>query len=70
MQALLAAMAEKEVAPANLIRFSSARNLMKESAYGKEVDTLGLADIRPDKLAPLTKNILAAGDTLKKIKAA
>jgi len=70
MQALLAAMAEKEVAPANLIRFSSARNLMKETAYGKEIETLGLADIRTDKLAPLTKNILAAGDTLKKIKAA
>jgi len=70
MRALLAAMAQHEVAPDKLIRFSNARNLMKEDAFGKEITSLGLGDIKTDKLTPLTKNILAAGDTLKKIKAA
>ena len=69
MQALLDAMTKHEVTPQMLIKFSSSRNLMKGEAYGKEIETLGLTDIRPDKLSPLTKNILAAGDTLKKIKA-
>jgi len=69
MKALLDAMAKHEVTPEMLIKFSSARNLMKEDAFGKEIETLGLDDIRTNKLSPLTKNILVAGDTLKKIKA-
>lgn len=67
MLALLDAMTKHAVTPQMLIRFSGSRGLMKEEAHGKEIETLGLSDIRTDKIVPLTKNILAAGDTLRKI---
>lgn len=64
--ALRAAMAQHQVTEAQVWEFSSKMGLLRP---GIEF-TNTLSDIRLDKLAPLTKNILANGPTLAKIKGA
>jgi len=68
MTALIDAMTKMEVSVDQLIKFAATRNLLIDSAHGKELNTLGLAAIKPDKLEAITKNILANGATLKAIK--
>lgn len=63
MTSLKEAMKAHEVTESNVLNFCKARGLLREGMEGSNT-----SDIRADKLGPLTKNILAAGDTLKKIK--
>jgi len=63
--ALREAMAKHGVTEAQVWEFSSKKGLMRP---GLAEFSKTLSDIRPDKFAPLTKNILANGATLKQIK--
>lgn len=63
---LKSAMQKHEVTEAQVVAFSVKRALMKPDIA--DGTPLTLAHIRTDKLVPLTKNILAAAETLKKIK--
>lgn len=62
---LKAAMSEAEVSPEQLMAFAKQRNLLRD---GADPDLATLADIRADKVAPLTRNIAAKGVVLKQIK--
>lgn len=63
---LRAAMQKHDVTEDQVVAFSVKRALMKP--YIANGTALTLAHIRTDKLIPLTKNILAAGETLSKIR--
>lgn len=64
LMALRAAMAQHEVTEAQVVAFSNKKGLMRPG-----IEFTGtLSDIRADKFAPLAKNILANGATLKQIK--
>lgn len=62
--ALRKAMSQHEITEASVIAFCRARGLLKEGSP----ETASLKDIQESKVSPLTKNILAAGDTMKKIR--
>lgn len=60
------AMKQHEITEGAVIAFCRDRGLLKEGSP----EVSGLKDIQTAKVSPLTKNILAGGDTMNKIKAA
>lgn len=65
LEALKAALVKHEATELQVIEFCQKRGLLKEAS---DMQQLSLSSIRSDKIAPLTKQILANGETLKKIK--
>jgi recombination protein RecT len=68
--AMRAAMVKHEVTDAMIINFASQRALFKPEVHGKPAEELKLTDLMESKIPTFTKNILAAGQMLKTIKAA
>jgi hypothetical protein len=67
--AMRAAMVKHEVTDAMIINFASQRALFKPEVHGKPAEELKLTDLMESKIPTFTKNILAAGQMLKTIKA-
>lgn len=66
IEALKSALSKHEVTEQQVIAFCQKRNLMKEGISADAIPSL--SHIRSDKIAPLTKQILANGETLSKIR--
>lgn len=66
IEALRGAMAKAEITEAQVLEFCKKRGLLKEGLDFAQ--PIGIPNIQRAKLTPLTKNIMAGGETCKKIR--